>query len=127
MGFFRYRVSDTRTLLTDLPTALMIALSCLFVMHWLENKSIRRSLVAGGIFGAMLLLRTQSLIILPFALLLALFVFWPQWRDAGRVTALFVLGIAVTVAPWLMHNYLAIGQFAFDDPRQLALISINTH
>ncbi len=117
------RVSDTRTLLTDLPTALMIALSCLFVMHWLENKSIRRSLVAGGIFGAMLLLRTQSLIILPFALLLVLFVFWPQWRDAGRGMALFVLGIAVTVAPWLIHNYLAIGQFAFDDPRQLALIS----
>ena len=50
------RVSDTRTLLTDLPTALMVALSCLFVMHWLENKSIRRSLVAGGIFGVMLLL-----------------------------------------------------------------------
>jgi Dolichyl-phosphate-mannose-protein mannosyltransferase len=117
------RVSDTRTLLTDLPTALMIALSCLFVMHWLENKSIRRSLVAGGIFGAMLLLRTQSLIILPFALLLALLVFWPQWRDAGRMMALFVLGVAVTVTPWLIHNYLAIGQFAFDDPRQLALIS----
>ena len=117
------RVSDTRTLLTDLPTALMITLACLFVMRWLENKSIQRALVAGGIFGVMLLLRTQSMIILPLVLLLALFVFWPQWRDAGRMMALFVLGIAVTVAPWLIHNYLAIGQFAFDDPRQLAVIS----
>ena len=117
------RVSDTRTLLTDLPTALMITLACLFVMHWLENRSIQRALVAGGICGVMLLLRTQSVIILPLALLLALLVLWPQWRDAGRMMALFVLGIAVTVAPWLIHNYLAIGQFAFDDPRQMAVIS----
>ncbi len=117
------RVSDTRTLLTDLPTALMITLACLFVMRWLENKSIQRALIAGGIFGVMLLLRTQSIIILPLVLLLALFVFWPQWRDAGQMMALFVLGVAVTVAPWLIHNYLAIGQFAFDDPRQLAVIS----
>ena len=117
------RVSDTRTLLTDLPTALMITLACLVVMRWLENRSIQRALVAGGICGVMLLLRTQSVIILPLALLLAFLVFWPQWRDAGRMMALFVLGIAVTVAPWLIHNYLAIGQFAFDDPRQMAVIS----
>ncbi len=117
------RVSDTRTLLTDLPTALMITLACLFVMRWLENRTIQRALVAGGICGVMLLLRTQSVIILPLALLLALLVFWPQWRDAGRMMALFVLGIAVTIAPWLIHNYLAIGQFAFDDPRQMAVIS----
>src|SRR5271157_3522040 len=117
------RVSDTRTLLTDLPTALMITLACLFVMRWLENRSIQRALVAGGICGVMLLLRTQSVIIMPFVLLLALLVFWPQWRDAGRMMALFVLGIAVTVAPWLIHNYLEIGQFAFDDPRQMAVIS----
>ncbi len=37
--------------------------------------------------------------------------------------ALFVLGVIITVSPWLIHNYLAIGQFAFDDPRQLAIIS----
>ena len=117
------RVSDTRTLLTDLPTALMIALACLFVMRWLANRGIQRGLIAGGIFGVMLLLRTQSVIILPFVLLLALLVFWQEWRDAGRMMALFVFGIAVTVAPWLVHNYLAIGQFAFDDPRQMAVIS----
>ena len=117
------RVSDTRTLLTDLPTLLMITLACLFVMRWFENKSLQRALVAGGIFGVMLLLRTQSMIILPVMLLLAVFVFWPQWGAAGRTIAVFLIGIAVTVAPWLIHNDLAIGKFTFDDPRQLAVIS----
>ena len=76
--------SDTRTLLTDLPTLLLITLACLFVMRWFENKSLQRALVsAGGIFGVMLLLRTQSMIILPVVLLLAVFVFWPQWGAFG--------------------------------------------
>ena len=66
------RVSDTRTLLTDLPTALMITLACLFVMRWLENKSIQRGLIAGGVFGVMLLLRTQSIIILPLVTFIGL-------------------------------------------------------
>jgi len=117
------RVSDTRTLLTDLPTAWMVALACLFVMRWLENKSARRALVAGGVCGVLLLLRTQSMLVLPFAVLLALLVFWPEWRAAGRTIALFIVGAAVAVAPWLVHNYLAIGRFAFDDPRQMAVIS----
>lgn len=117
------RVSDTRTLLTDLPTLLLITVACLFVMRWFENKSLQRALVAGGIFGIMLLLRTQSMIILPVVLLLAVFVFWPQWGAAGRTIAVFLIGIAVAVAPWLIHNDLAIGQFTFDDPKQLAVIS----
>ncbi|HUI89858.1 MAG TPA: glycosyltransferase family 39 protein [Anaerolineales bacterium] len=117
------RVSDTRTLLTDLPTTLMVMLACLFVMRWLEKKSVQRALVAGGMFGVMLLLRTQSIIILPLVLLLTLFVFQPEWREAGKMIALFIVGVAVTVAPWLIHNYLSIGQFTFDDPRQLAVIS----
>ncbi len=117
------RVSNTRTLLTDLPTALMIALACLFVMRWLQDKGSRRALIAGGVFGAMLLLRTQSVVIFPFVILLAVFIVWSQWRLVGGMITLFVLGVAVTIAPWLTHNYLATGQFAFDDPRQMAVIS----
>jgi hypothetical protein len=117
------RVSDTRTLLTDLPTTLVLTLACLFVMRWLENKSLQRALIAGGIFGVMLLLRTQSIIILPLVVLFAIFVFWRQWKSAGKAIALFLVGIAVTVSPWLIHNYLTIGHFAFDDPRQMAIIS----
>jgi len=73
-------------------------------MRWLKTKTVQRALIAGGVFGVMLLLRTQSMIILPFALLLGLLVFWPRWRDAGRMIALFILGVAVAVAPWLIHN-----------------------
>jgi len=117
------RVSNTRTLLTDLPTALMITLSCLFVMCWIEDKGDRRALIAGGLFGVMLLLRTQAVIIFPLTILLAILVFGSQWRKVGRAIVLFVLGVAVSIAPWLIHNYITIGRFTFDDPRQLAVIS----
>jgi hypothetical protein len=117
------RVSNTRTLLTDLPTALMIAAAALLVMRWLEQKSLQRAVLAGGFFGALLLLRTQSLVILPVIALLAGLHYWRPARAWMRDMTMFVLAAAVCVAPWLAHNYAALGRLTFDDPTQLALLS----
>ncbi len=118
------RVVDTRTLMSDLPTTLMICISALMVMRWLERKSPAAALMAGGVFGALLLLRTQSIVILPFILLLALLAFRPlRLREWGAAAALFLLAATVTVLPWLIHNYRISGRFTFDDPNQLAVIS----
>src|SRR6185369_11579501 len=68
------RVSNSKTLLVDLPTLLLLLLSCLFVFRWLENKSQRDAFIAGGMFGLLLLLRTQSMLLLPFIILMALLV-----------------------------------------------------
>ncbi|MBV5331811.1 hypothetical protein JZU69_05510, partial [bacterium] len=42
-----------------------------------------------------------------------------EWIVAGIV---FAAAMLLTVLPWLTHNYTVIGQFAFDDPRQSAII-----
>ncbi len=117
------RVSNTRTLMSDLPTTLLIVVTCLVVMRWLERKNRLGAILSGGVFGALLLLRTQSLVILPFILLLAFLIFKPHWREWIIVSCLFGLGSAVTVAPWLVHNYYETGRFVFDDPSQLAAIA----
>ncbi len=117
------RVSDTRTLMSDLPTTLLILVACLFVMHWLEHKTRMGALLSGGVFGALLLLRTQSFVILPWIILLAWLILRPQWREWSLSLGLFVLGAAIAVAPWLVHNYMFTGRFIFDDPSQLAVIS----
>lgn len=117
------RVSNTRTLMSDLPTTLMIVVACLIVMRWLERRSNANALIAGGVFGALLLLRTQSIVILPFMILLALMAFRPHWRKWLIESSLLMIGVIATVAPWLIHNYLITGKFTFDDPSQLAVIS----
>ncbi|MGB7872883.1 MAG: hypothetical protein WBL25_00760, partial [Anaerolineales bacterium] len=65
------RVSNTKMLLVDNPTLLLILLACLFAFRWLERKDRLSAFIAGGIFGILLLLRTQAMLILPLLVLIA--------------------------------------------------------
>ncbi len=117
------RVSNTKTLLVDLPTLLLLILACLFTVRWLEQKTEKDALIAGGMFGLLLLLRTQSMLVLPLILLAALLVL--SWKNKSfyLLTSFFFLGLVVTILPWLIHNYLQIGQVAFDAPFQYKIIA----
>ena len=126
------RVSNTKTLLVDLPTLLLLILACLFTLRWLEQKNEKSALIAGGMFGLLLLLRTQSILVLPLVLLTALLVLGWKNRAFYRLTHLhlravqvsfFLLGLLVTILPWLIHNFLQTGQFAFDAPFQYKIIA----
>ena len=117
------RVSNTKTLLVDMPTLLMILLACLFAFRWLEKKDNLSAFIAGGTFGILLLLRTQSMLILPI-LLLIVFLVLRSNRSFWLVPMLvFAFGVVVSVAPWLTHNYLRIGKFAFDAPFQYQVLA----
>jgi 4-amino-4-deoxy-L-arabinose transferase-like glycosyltransferase len=117
------RVSNTKTLLVDLPTLLLLILACLFTLRWLEQKSEKSALIAGGMFGLLLLLRTQSMLVLPFLILAALLVLGWKTKSFYLLTSFFFLGLFVTIVPWLIHNYLQTGQFAFDAPFQYKVIA----
>ncbi len=118
------RVSNTKTLLVDLPTFLLLTLACLFVLHWLERKDWKSALVAGGTFGMLMLLRTQSMLILPFILLTVFLVFgWKNKNSFLLLSSFFLLGIFFSVSPWLLHNYLFSGHITFDAPFQYQVIA----
>jgi hypothetical protein len=44
-------------------------------------------------------------------------------KDSYLLTSFFLLGLLVTILPWLTHNYLQTGQFAFDAPFQYKVIA----
>ena len=117
------RVSNTKTLLVDLPTLLLLILSCLCTLRWLEQRNEKSALIAGGMFGLLLLLRTQSMLVLPLILLIALLVLGWKQRSSYLLASFFLLGVLATVLPWLIHNYLQLGQFAFDAPFQYKVIA----
>ena len=117
------RVSNTKTLLVDLPTLLLLILSCLFTLRWLERKTERDALIAGGMFGLLLLLRTQSMLVLPLIILVALLVLGWKNKSFYRLSSFFFLGLLITILPWLIHNYLLTGQLAFDAPFQYKIIA----
>lgn len=117
------RVTNTKMLLVDLPTLLMLLIACLFVFRWLERRRAFDAFVAGGVFGIVLLLRTQSMVILPFLFLIAFLVLGWRNRSLYRDLLLFILGMALSISPWLIHNYRLTGQIAFDADFQNQLIA----
>jgi hypothetical protein len=117
------RVSNTKMLLVDLPTLLLLILACLFTLRWLEQRDLKSALIGGGTFGLLLLLRTQSMLVLPLILLMALLVFGWKNKSLYLQTSAFFLGLIITIAPWLVHNYLQTGHIAFDAPFQYKIIA----
>ena len=117
------RVSNTKMPLVDNPTLLLILLACLFAFSWLEHKDKRSAFIAGGIFGILLLLRTQAMLILPLVVVVAFLTLRSEKRPWLTPALLFGVGVIVSVAPWLTHNYLRIGKFAFDAPFQLQVLA----
>ncbi len=117
------RVSNSKILLVDSPTLLLILLACLFAVRWLERKDKLSAFIAGGVFGILLLLRTQSMLILPFLFVIAFLAFRSDNRPWLVPLLFFTLGVVISVAPWLTHNYLRIGRFAFDAPFQYQVLA----
>lgn len=119
------RVSNTKMLLSDFLTTLVLVAFLLIVLRWYQTK--RRSLfmafAVGALLGLQILLRSQSLFIAPGILLLALPIYWPDWRRWVAQSVLFALGLLIGVAPWLARNYGVIGQVSLDDPAQIVAVA----
>ncbi|MGE5249986.1 MAG: hypothetical protein ACM3QS_07190 [Bacteroidota bacterium] len=116
------RVSNTKTLLVDLPTLLLVLLGCLSALRWLERRDARSALLAGGTFGLLLLLRTQSLLLLGVILVFAALVIGLNKRFF-LLSSFFLIGFAIAIVPWLLHNYLQTGQLSLDAAFQYKLMA----
>ena len=117
------RVSDSRTLLVDLPTLLLILVACLLSVRWLIRRDLQSGLLAGGVFGMLLLLRTQSLLIAPFLLLVVIVATGLRRKRWIMQVLLFGAALAATATPWLVHNYVQTGQLTLDAPFQYQIIA----
>jgi hypothetical protein len=117
------RVSNTKMLLVDLPTLLLVLAACVFTVRWLRRRAIRDAILAGGVFGLLLLLRTQAATIIPVAGVLALLVLGPLRRTTYLQLTAFAAAAALTVLPWPTRNYLVNGQFSMEAAFQYRIIA----
>ncbi len=107
--------SHAKLLMVDLPAALMMAAVALAVVVWLRGqpRNWLAALLVGGLLGWAILMRSQSLTLLPFLGLLALLV-W-GWRAAWRPVLLLALGALIVATPWILRNRALTGQWVIED------------
>ncbi len=108
-------MSHAKLLMADLPTALSMAALGLAAVVWLRGSPRNgvAGLMTGGLLGAFILLRSQTLTLIPFFVVLAVLV-W-GWRVAWKQALLFVVGVALIASPWIIRNRVQMGQWAIED------------
>ncbi len=118
-------VSHAKLLMSDLPATLGVAVLTLLLVRWLDapQRRPRAPLVLGGVLGLLLLLRPQMSVLAAAVTLLAALWFWRQPRRAALNVALILLGLGLTLTPWLTRSYRLIGEFALNDPNQNAFLT----
>ena len=111
--------SNTKVLMTEWPAMLMLVGFVYLLVTWAGKPESRRlfPLIIGGLLGSLILLRSQSLILIPFILLILFFIVHKKIKTFLSISLLFGMGIGILIIPWLFRNWQIIGKITFEDPR----------
>ena len=96
------QVSNSRLLMSDLPT-MLIVLGVLFsAVHWTDGRHCSlKALICGGLIGVSMLLRTQCFVLIP-AVWLIYIISGKNSPVKWRSVLLSALGLFLVFAPWTM-------------------------
>jgi hypothetical protein len=121
---FATNISYSKLFLSELPTAILLAVFALLLTRWARRglADWHLPLLAGGLAGLAALFRTQSLIVLPAAFLLLLIPGARAWRRWLRGLIFATAAAALAVSPWLARNYQLTGGLVFDDPATQTMV-----
>ena len=116
---FTVGITYSKLFLSELPVALLLAFFTFLSIRWLQTKSDSWwiPLLAGETLGLSTLIRTQSIgALLPLGVILLLSLKRQNRKICFRGFALLILGISLTLAPWLWRNWQRTGGIVIDNP-----------
>ena len=110
--------SNTKLMLSELPTAIGISLLALALIGWLRSPRWRGelALLAGGMIGLTAQIRLQAAAFLPAVMALAALFYTRNWKASLRSIGLLSLGFSLALALLLGRNAWATGQFTLEKP-----------
>jgi hypothetical protein len=133
------RISHSKLLMSDEPAALGLVLFTLAAVVWLKAPHRRRlmPLVAGGVMGLQMMVRPQSVLLVPLVLAAAFFALrrtdngGENLRSSLKTTgtawlasaALMGVGIVLVITPWVARNYALTGRVVFDQTEQVGIFT----
>jgi hypothetical protein len=95
-----------KQMLTEYPTAVLLALATCLLVHWAQNPSRRwaQAGLAGGMLGLATLLRPHPLALIPVVVGLTVLVYRQRARLWLGVSALIVTAAICSVLPWIQFS-----------------------
>ncbi len=97
-----------------LVTETFVLLGLLFLTHllfrWQDQNDRRIMLLAGGVVGALSLIRLNPLLFIPSIGLLIIIYYWKRKKQMLSRLLLFLLGFGIIFTPWVLSGRDAQGQ-----------------
>ena len=127
---FTNDLTYSKLFFSELPAALLLSLCTWQALRWMRRPGQAPEwweparlapLLAGGLLGLSMLVRTQSAIAIPI-ILLAAWLTIKKPRLALRGSLLLFAGVALAVAPWLWRNWRLTGGPIFDNPASQTMV-----
>ncbi len=117
-------VSNSKLLLSDMPATLLVCVLILVMIRWFKSPREKVGLppfAAGGIIACLILMRIQSLILVPLFVLLLIIRYWKQAKKMLQAGALLLLALMLVLTPVLMRNHAITNVYWVDNPSNYAL------
>lgn len=116
-------VSTSKLLMSDMPTALGVALFAWLLFRWLRKRDAVPLLLTGGAIGLLMLIRFQSALLLLTAPLISLLQKDSLKRGITNTLIIF-FGALLAITPWLWRNYQVTDDLVFGDISEAQLLAI---
>jgi hypothetical protein len=112
------QVSNSKLIMSELPTALGIALLILLMLIGMRKARWSSPVLfaAGGVLGCIMLIRTQSIIMTAAAAFCLFCGASGSFLKRLKPVLIFALGFILCISPWLTRNYLTYHKVVFDKP-----------
>ena len=117
-------VSNSKLLLSDMPAALLVCVLILVMIRWFKSPREKVGLApfaSGGIIACLMLMRIQSLILVPLFALLLVIRYWKQGKRMLQGGALLLLALMLVLTPVLVRNHSITNVYWVDNPSTYAL------
>ncbi len=112
---FKISVSNSRLYLSEFPTMIMLALLAIALVCWFKGRGSKNPwpLLAGGVLGFAVMVRTNPLLLIPVILFFALVVYRRDLKRYWGSALLFLCGILLVLGPWLAYTSIRYGTDPF--------------
>ena len=108
--------SNTKLLMSELPTTLLIIFFALFFILWIKNQKepLFYLFVSGIILGFVILYRSQTILFIVGIILFLIFFHRQRPKAILYSICIFLIGMSLILMPWIIRNYSLSGEFAIE-------------
>jgi len=109
---YKISVSNSRLMMTEFPSALLLLLLAVFLFIWLNEKKngLYLPLLSGGVLGFSIFIRSNNLIVFMIVLIFLILSGIKNLRERVPQILIFLLGVIIMILPWIVYNQITYGK-----------------